>query len=719
MRRISKRLIHVLTVCAMVLSFMLAGTAVGYADSPIELSMENVKVLNACDVEIDGNKLIVTDVDPNPDVWSSRLLMDSGLKLTPGEQYKISFNFTGENGVGEFFLCKGENIDVRYDETFTSEEGNRSITFTAFQSKLFIGIQAGNIGLFNSLTAEITDICKLSESEYPELLRTENCTVSVENGVITATDTSDNNDVWNSKLLYDPGVDLEIGKTYELNFKLSGDNGVGEFFLCKSQDLNDRYDETFVNAGGSRKVSFKAESEKLYVGMQFGNIGKDNTVTASIGKVGPSTDDPNAVNCTYIANDGELTVIDLGYSNDVWDSKLIYDAGLDLEVGKKYEIQIQLSGDNGAGEFFLCKSQDVDDRYDETFFNANGLKTVVFTATSPKAYLGMQVGNLGVGNQAKVTVSEAKLYDESAPKPERLLQAENCTYEISKPDADNPIATDIKVVDTEENNDIWNSKLLYCLGEILDKGKFYAANFNLSGDNGVGEFFFCKKDNLDDRYSFDNTVGDHTAKFTAEDAALYAGYQFGNIGNENESTVSIFDIFRIPQMMSSEGCFDSYARDSITLTDDGDNDDVWNSKAVFATGIILEPGKTYTAKFTLTGDNGVGEFFFLKSNDIDKRYSFDNTAGEHTISFTADDDAQELYFGIQCGNIGNGNKVTVSNISITPVDDVQPAEEPAEQPAEEPAEQPAEEPAEQPAEEPAEQPAEEPVEQPVEENKGE
>lgn len=66
MRRISKRLINVLTVCAMVLSFMLAGTAVGYADGSIEFSRDNIKVMNACDVEIDGNKLIVTDVDPIP-----------------------------------------------------------------------------------------------------------------------------------------------------------------------------------------------------------------------------------------------------------------------------------------------------------------------------------------------------------------------------------------------------------------------------------------------------------------------------------------------------------------------------------------------------------------------------------------------------------------------------------------------------------------------------
>jgi len=190
----------------------------------------------------------------------------------------------------------------------------------------------------------------------------------------------------------------------------------------------------------------------------------------------------------------------------------------------------------------------------------------------------------------------------------------------------------------------------------------------------VGEFFFCKKDNLDDRYTFDNTAGDHTAKFTAEDSKLYAGMQFGNIGEGNDVTLTIHDIFTIPGMQkSNESCFESLSRDAITITDTSDDNDVWTSKAVYDTGIVLEPGKTYTATFTLSGDNGVGEFFFLKSDNIDNRYTFDNSSGEHTVTFTADDTA--LFFGIQCGNIGNGNSVTISNLSVVPMEAEQSEED--------------------------------------------
>ena len=674
------------TLCILLISALFFSAALGtvpqaYANGSLALSEAGVKLSENCTASFDGSKLTVTDTDDNNDVWSSKLLLDVGMELTPDEQYKLSFDLAGENGVGEFFLCKSENIDDRYDETFTSEAGDRSITFTAADEKVYIGMQVGNLGKGNSVTAGLSDLCKLSESENPELLRTENCSVSIGDGVITATDTGENNDVWNSKLLYDPGVALEIGKTYQLSFNLAGDNGVGEFFVCKSQDLNNRYDATFVNAGGAKVVTFKAESDRLLIGMQFGNLGKGNSVTAGIDEVSETAPvagaqnaatagDPNAVNCNYTVDGNVITVTDLGSNNDVWDSKLLYDTGVELEVGKQYEITFSLSGENGVGEFFLCKSKNIDDRYDESFTNASGERTVVFTAESSELYIGMQVGNIGSGNSATATVSEVKEYDASAQTDPKVVLAENCTYQVESTDDQ----TVIEAVDTEGNNDVWNSKILYFLGELLEKGRIYAANFNLTGDNGVGEFFFCKKDNLDDRYTFDNTAGDHTAKFTAEDSKLYAGMQFGNIGEGNDVTLTIHDIFTIPGMQkSNESCFESLSRDAITITDTSDENDVWTSKAVYDTGIVLEPGKTYTATFTLSGDNGVGEFFFLKSDNIDNRYTFDNSSGEHTVTFTADDTA--LFFGIQCGNIGNGNSVTISNLSVVPMEAEQSEED--------------------------------------------
>lgn len=125
------------------------------------------------------------------------------------------------------------------------------------------------------------------------------------------------------------------------------------------------------------------------------------------------------------------------------------------------------------------------------------------------------------------------------------------------------------------------------------------------------------------------------------------------------------------EQKSAENCSEDMNRGSVTLTDTDDNSDVWNSKAVYDTGIMLEKGKTYTATVKLSGGN-VGEFFFLKSDNIDDRYSFNNTSGEHTITFTAEDTAL-LYFGVQCGNIGKGNSVTASNITVKEADSTQPA----------------------------------------------
>ena len=176
-KKTAKRLFHVLTICAVLFS-MVFGTAISVsAESTVEVSESHVRLLENCTADIRGNELVVTDTDDNDDVWSSKLLLDTGMELTPGEEYKLSFDLSGPNGVGEFFLCKSESIDDRYDVTFTAEAGDRSITFTAAGSRTYLGMQVGNLGKGNSVTATISGLCRLSESECPALLRTENCTV--------------------------------------------------------------------------------------------------------------------------------------------------------------------------------------------------------------------------------------------------------------------------------------------------------------------------------------------------------------------------------------------------------------------------------------------------------------------------------------------------------------------------------------------------------------
>lgn len=701
------------------------------------------KISENVTVNVEGGQISVTDTDENGDVWSSKALFETDKTLVPGQEYKISFDLKGASGVGELFLCKSENLDDRYDETFTAEEGNRSITFTAAGEKLYVGMQVGNVGSGNTVTAVIADICEREKSENPDLLQTANGDVKVENGKITATDTGDNNDVWNSKLLYDAGVELDVGKSYEVKFTLSGEHGAGEFFLCKSQDLNDRYDGTFVNTPGEKTVSFTAKSTRLYIGMQFGNLGNGNSVSATISSIELcSPKSPEIVYTTLytVTNENGVLVIDAtdnSENNDVWDSSVLCDIYQDLVPGKQYEISFELSGEHGVGEFFLCRSADLNDRYDATFTNASGLNTVVFTAESSHAYIGMQLGNIGKGNSVTVKVTDLAPYDAASGGKAGVRVAQNCTQNVTRTVTEDADKTVISATDTNDNNDVWTSKLLYFFGNILETGKEYMAKINLSGSTStMGEFYFLKSDNIDDRYSFDNIAGDHTVQFTAESEKLYAGVQFGNIGSGNDFVVTITDLFEKPfDRQYTDNCKEDMNRGSVTLTDTGDNNDVWNSKAVYNTGITLEPGKEYTVTFTLTGDNGVGEFFFLKSDNIDNRYSFDNTPGEHTVTFTAEDAV--LYMGIQCGNIGSGNSMTVSNITVTeksgdapvtvPCDlsiDGEQAETPTEEaPAEEaPAEEapteeaPAEEvPTEEvPTEETTEDTAEETTEEPTE-----
>lgn len=641
-----------------------------FADSDLTLT---TKLSENVTVNVDGEQISVTDTDDNNDVWSSKLLLEADKVLVPGQEYKISFDLNGSNGVGELFLCKSENIDNRYDETFTAEEGSRSITFTAASEKVYIGMQLGNIGNGNTVTASINSICEREKSENPALLRTANCDVTVQDNKITATDTADNNDVWNSKLLYEADVELEIGQTYAVDCTLTGAHGIGEVFVCKSQDLNDRYNDTFTNTPGNKKLTFTAESTKLYIGMQFGNIGNGNSVEAVINEIKTARVIlPEPKTLYSITNEDGVLVIKATDNNDcydVWDSTLMCDIYQDMIPGQQYEISYELNGNFGVGEFFLCKSPNLNDRYDSTWSNSNGLNTVVFTAEGTHAYVGMQLGNIGKNHTVTARVLELAPYNAAEGGKTGVRVAQNCKYDVTRNVSEEADQTVISVTDTNANNDVWTSKLMYFFGSILETGKEYIAKINIAGtnpDGSVGEFFFLKSDNMDDRYSFDNTAGDHTVTFKADSEKLYAGVQFGNVGDGNDVIVTITDLFEKPfDKQYTDNCTEDMNRGSVTLTDTDDNNDVWNSKAVYNTGIKLEPGKEYTVTFTLEGENGVGEFFFLKSDNIDDRYSFDNTPGEHTITFTATEDAADLFMGIQCGNIGNGNSMTVSNITVT------------------------------------------------------
>ena len=393
---------HVLFFFLMLVAFTVGIAAVSCAENPVGLSEEGVRLIEQCEAAFDGNSLVVTDTDDNGDVWSSKLLLDAGLELTPGEAYTISFSLAGANGVGEFFLCRSENIDDRYDETFAAEAGTRSIAFTASQNRVWIGMQVGNLGKGRSVTAMIADLSPLAESANPGLLRAENCTVSVEGGVITAVDTGDNNDVWNSKLLYDAGA-LEVGKTYCLSFSLAGENGVGEFFICKSPDLNHRYDATFVNAAGPNSVVFTAESDRLLIGMQFGDVGLGNEVEVTIGDIcripGRQTSGENVAD-SY--GQDTVTLTDTDDNPDVWSSKAVFDSGIALEPGTEYTATFTLTGDNGVGEFFFLKSDDINNRY--SFDAEPGTHTITFTAEDAALYFGIQCGNIGNGNS--VTISD-------------------------------------------------------------------------------------------------------------------------------------------------------------------------------------------------------------------------------------------------------------------------------------------------------------------------
>ena len=149
-RKTAKGIVRILTTCVILFSLTIGNAMAGFAAGLDDLSGTDVTLMENCTADISENRIVVTDTDDNNDVWSSKLMLDSGLELTPGEQYKLSFKLSGDNGVGEFFFLKSNDIDARY--TFNNEAGVHTVTFTAEDTVLYFGVQCGNIGKGNSVT---------------------------------------------------------------------------------------------------------------------------------------------------------------------------------------------------------------------------------------------------------------------------------------------------------------------------------------------------------------------------------------------------------------------------------------------------------------------------------------------------------------------------------------------------------------------------------------
>lgn len=697
----------------------------------------NVKTKENANVDVSGSKITVTDTSFNDDVWNSKALVDTGVTLEPGKQYTVSYTLSGKEGVGEFFLCKGESLDARYSDSFTTGAGSHVITFTAASPKLFLGMQVGNVGADNSVTADIASINEVAFTDGFTVLKSNNCEVSIEGGKLTVTDTSDNNDVWDSVVLFDAGVKLQVGQPYALDYLVSGEHGVGEVFMCKSLDLGNRYDTTFANDTGSKHRYFVAQTERVLIGMQFGNIGKGNSVTIEgVNAVYTPVPIPTLVDMAEFEDKVVIRATDNSYDNDIWTSKVRYKLADNLEVGKEYEVSFNVIGDDGIGEVFLSDENNSDKRYKKSddgfdiFVKEAGLYTMHFKATGPEAYLVMQMGNIGKGSSVIVEASRPTVYTGSKDAQVGLKWMDKAVAKLTTASNSTKVAgTTITATDTngENDNEVWDSKAMTFLGNILEKGKTYVAKLFLSStsyienpepgqNNHMGEVVL--KDANGNDYGGAYAAGSNMVVFKVpeaqagvEDTAapLYALVQCGNVGEGEEFTAEITDLFEttyLPQDAGFNYAVDVQKNNTLVLTDTysdsapgkewSDNRD--NSKAIIDTGAKLEANKKYRVSFniagtTVEGDKGsvskMGEVFLIKENLNNNDTSFSNEnkivavwdggaegnvwAGgndwvggdpvEKVFTFTAKENSS-VYLAAMFGDLGAGNTMTISNFNV-------------------------------------------------------
>ena len=296
-------------------------------------------------------------------VWSSKLLVQTGVTPEAGERYRVSLTLAASGDTGEFeILYQNTGAEELYGGQWgLSGAGEYSSDFTAPASgcgELALVFQLGNAAAGASISVSDIQIRKVSAEDTELDLGGFTYPVTTGGGTIHVDDTyvpqslslsaqaiawdgseasaslegsgaelviskgKDNGGVWSTRLQIGTGVVLEPGAGYQLNAKLDATDETGdwELLLSNSQDEDDSFNQygsgygfgQSGNGGADIALNFTAPTElseykELVLRFQLGNSA-ENTVTVSdisLSKLVPAHDETSGGSTEYNSFDLE------------------------------------------------------------------------------------------------------------------------------------------------------------------------------------------------------------------------------------------------------------------------------------------------------------------------------------------------------------------------------------------------------------------------------
>ena len=723
-------------------------------------------------------------------VWSSKLLIKTGIIPEAGEKYRVSaaVDATGDTGVFEFLYQNSGSESLYGEQKGLSGPGTYGSDFTAPASgcgELVLVFQLGDAAAGTRFTVSDLQLRKLTTEEsavdmsgfaYP--VTTDPIITPVEAGYaaqavsLSVNETHDSGyeqamdgnilkinalpsvGVWKSRLFAHTGVTLEKGEQYRVSVTLKATKAINPFEVLLGNgaeengtynpggkgyyDGSDCYGQS-IAAGETKTLTYtftvpdRSEYKELVFRFQMGNSPAENEITVTgvtVEKWVPAHNEITGGNtenndfdldknvagsgtdAVLTGNGTSATVKVLSSDSTDWHLKLYANTGAAFESGKKYRVDLDISGANGWG---ICYKYPTGDDHDFTSRESGARLSCTIASAEQTAELQLVLKLGQVAVDGEVTIGNIKVYECTPVEAGYAAQAVSLSVnETHDSGYEQAMDGNILKINALPSVGVWKSRLFAHTGVTLEKGEQYRVSVTLKATKAINPFEVLLGNGAEENgtynpggkgyYDGSDCYGQSIAAgetktltytFTVPDRSEYKElvfrFQMGNSPAENEITVTgvtvekwvpahneitggntennDFDLDKNVAGSGTDAVLTGNGTSATVKVLSSDSTD-WHLKLYANTGAAFESGKKYRVDLDISGANGWGICYKYPTGD-DRLFDDPVTVNGSAVSCTVTPaESGIMTLVLKLGKVTEGERIIVSGISITEINEL-------------------------------------------------
>ncbi len=395
-------------------------------------------------------------------VWSSKLLINTGVTPEAGQRYRVSakVDATADTGDFEILYQNAAASDLYGGQWGLSGADTYSADFTAPTEncgELVLVFQLGNTAANNTITVSDLQVCPMSggtmtDVELPDFAYpvteeggTENNSFDLEansgaaaeltgdGSSATATVTTPGDD-WHVKLYAKPGLELEKDQTYTITMDVTGADGCQACYKNTATGAEDGFGTETIGSGTVTHTVTAAENGTLEILLKIGNVPAGTAVKVSNVHITKTTTDyipvelpdfgyptviegstennsfdleANSGAAAELTGDGSSATATVTTPGDDWHVKFYAKPGVTLEAGKTYRITMNVTGADGCQACYKNTATGAEDGFGTETIGSGTVTHTVTAAENGTLEILLKIGNVPAGTA--VTISDVEI----------------------------------------------------------------------------------------------------------------------------------------------------------------------------------------------------------------------------------------------------------------------------------------------------------------------